>query len=735
MDLIGWVDFVQYYLISESQGTVATPEPINFNDGNGNIYERDEKSRGFLSTKTNTLKFHNEGADMLLTQAHTKGIAEDVILRRVIKSDDRIDERKEVLSNDFLDIRTLTIDEKASGGIIASAKVGQGGLKLLIDSKAKDEIDLTSLMDIEGNTVDALSTSLIELPPREVFLRSVLVVEDGTEVSAIVGGGPFPDQLNARCFPFLWEVNSDSGNITNVLGDQLNAANDAYDTLRLGNIGNCFVTIAEQDKLIILNGTVRATINRAEQGTCTLDVVVYENGSDFTVKSVTQLDSIDPSILGNVIEYTFVDYEIPLSKGDSLTIGLLSDTQDGIGYTMTDCRLEITEDSTFPITEARCLTYKQAINRLLYLITGRKDVLISDLLTTGELSEDVITEGYWIRGFPDTIIGEDDEERKIQFTLSLDKIIEHIEAVRPIAWGVKFIGDKEYMWLEELEATQQNFIGIRFANTVTNFSTGKKSLQYVEASKVKRSLLSKNFYSKIEIGSSKGGDGYEEVFGLQSVSGKAEFSTINKNGENTYKRLSPFRLGDIDVELARRKPYDENAELDTKYDSDIMCIRAKKLGARFTPKKWQDIYEEAPQNIYRPDSAYNLDLTPARLLLNHSFVINVGLYHYPSANIVFSSSNCNSSLVTKKAGEDYLYEDGLIAHSRLDSPRVSPWKVECSAKVSREIEKNIAGEVEGTENWQGLVAIQIGNQVEYFRLVKSDVNKEGKHIFVESYLI
>lgn len=741
MDRLSWDNTVEYALISESQGRVVIPEPINFDDGNGNIYTRDDKSKGFLTTKSNDLEFHGAGNDFLQTQSWNKGIAEDVLLDKRIKSDDRIDEAWRPASRNYLDMGEHTVDEKSGGTKISKTKVAEGGLKKLIDSKLSDEFDLTSTLDIDGNTIDSLITSTLFNDGKQVLLRSELSVEDGTQVRAVVSGG---DQLNGQCFPFVVDINSDSENIDNSISDKISASSDFYSDLISLYQTAPFLTASDTTKSLKINGKVKATVSDPHDGVspldlARLDIVIYESGGDFLFKEAILLDQCDPAVGGSFVEYTFSDYELLVNQGESVAIGLLSKTTDGILWTMTETAIVIEEESIFAPTDSRCLTYKQAFNRLLYLITGTKDLVSSDLLTTGELAEDVINNGFWARGFPDVHNEGTDEERKISFNISLGNLIEHIDALIPIAWGVKVIGNVEYFWIEPLIYTQQNFAGVNFLNTTTNRLTGKISTAYIKAESIKRKKLKKNFYGKLEFGSSKGGDKYEEVYGLQSVSGKAEFTTVNSKSDSKYSKLSPFRLGDVDQELARRKPYDLYPDTDTRYDSDIMCVRAMLEGGKYYLKRWTDVpYETAPTGVYSVDTAYNLEFTPAQLMLKHGFVINVGLFHYSKgvndANIVFASSNCNSAFKSKKVGEDILEEDGLIPNSRLDAPRTRPWIMECNAKVSQEIEDSITGETNGVPNWYGLVSILTNDGLQQFRLVKSDVNKEGKHKFVEAFI-
>lgn len=728
LDRVSYKNNVEHTLFSESQGRVEISEPLNFDDGNRNIYERDDESKGYIVARTNDLEFHGEGANTLLRQAVTKGVAEDILLEKRIKSDDRIDELWRSTFPVYLDLANLEITQKKGGGIIAKTKAIEGGLKKIIDSKISDSFDITSTFDAFGNIIPPLLKENIFLESREIFLRSVLSVEDNTEISATVSGG---DRLNARCFPFSVDINSDQANIDYVLGNKLSAANNTYASLSADKVGNCFITSSDVAKRLVINGKVKATIIDRDipTGTNSLDIVVYEGFGDFTVKEIITLATFNPNNLGEIIEFDFNDYILDINQGDSVTIGLLSDTADGIRYNVTETEIIIEEDSIFPPSNSNVLTYKQVLNRLLYIITGIDNLVVSDLLTDGVLSEDTLANGFWIRQFPDVINEGTDEERKIQFNVSIEQVLQHIEALLPKAWWTEKIGTQEYFRLEAYSYTQQNFTGIHFGNID---ESGK--IIYVEANDIKRKHLAKNFYSKLEFGSEKGGDNYEEVFGLRSINGKASFSTINTNNESVYSVLSPFRLADVDAEIPRRKPYSLYPEEDTRFDSDIVCFRSKKVNGTYYPKKWQDVFEVVPTGIYRPDSAYNLDTTPARLLLQHSSKINVGLYLYPNQKIIWAESNCNSSFISKKVGENILAEDQPIPHSRLDKPTIRPWSVDCVAEVSQEIEDNITGMTDGVFNWFGLVAINTGQGLEYFRLVKSDLNKEGKHKFVEAYI-
>ena len=742
MDRISRHNNVEFALISESQGRVVIEEPKNYDKGNGNIYTRDPKTKGFVISKKNALEFYGKGYETLITQTATKGIAEDMAIEKIEKDRTKLNEEWRSFPPLYVDLGSNIYEEKEGGQGIAKTKTDQGGLKKIVDSKKGDELDLTALVDIEGNVIEPLARRNIYLEPKLIELNSELEVEDGIEMDNYYSQG---DRDNVFCVPFKAIQNSDATNLISVDRNDANVGydNDDYGT---GNSQAVMYLVADTAKRVTLNGRINIVAgNSSKDGTIKLEKVWYTLSNDTLIYD--KKETLASVSIGSELDYTFTNHVIDINKDASFAIVLYARIDfylyppggpHNVRYTFYNTKMSIKENSgeLSAATNSNCLTYKDTMERLLYMVTGEKIVVDSELLTTGDLSEDVLVNGFWVRGFPDIIQEGTDEERKIQFKTSIEQLISHLYALVPVAWWTEVgIDNKEVFRLEKLIYTQQNFIGIPFSKTSTNGNI------YPQASKIKRTLLKKNFYSKIELGSSKGGDGYEEVYGLQSVSGKATFSTINKKNDSTYSFVSPYRLGDTDIELPRRKPFNTFSEEDTQYDSDIAAIRAKESGGNFYPKKWQDTYDVAPTGLYSVDSAYNLEFTPARFLISHSSEIAAGLYHHPGSNVVFAESNCNSSLITKKAGEEPLREspdsktgEGVIKVSRLDQPRFKPQTVDCTIQVTQEIEDYITGFTNGVPNVFGLVAVNTGLAIEYFRMIKTDANDEGKHKFLESFI-
>ncbi|MDF0706612.1 hypothetical protein [Flagellimonas okinawensis] len=724
----GYSNNVDYKFISKTLGKVSIPEPINYDDGIRNIYERDGNSKGFLKTKSNNLEFYNEGREYLIRQYASKGVTEDLILQRNIKSKYRLDERWRTISETYLNLGELSFNRNT-----AKVKATEGGLYKVIDSKKSDEFDLVDNTASNGKILPDLNRTTVQVDGRDILRISKMEVEDGTRVNHPVSGG---DTTEAKTVPFNIYENSDKVDLQSVFEYRWGIANDTWANFIGGDLFAGFlVSGADFDTVLKLNGRIELQmVDTPWPGTLRLDILRYRDDGNggFEKKEVIPLDSISTALL-NTASFDFNNYPLEVQQGDYITFGVFSDTLDGIKYEYYNTTLEIREDSTFPASAMNCLTYKTLGERLVAKITGQSNAFYcSEMEDNGIWEGHLVTNGFWARNFPDVIQEGTDEERKIQFTTSLEDFLKHLYAIRPIAWWVEKVGNKERMRVELLTYTQQNFIGIKYAE-VSEDEYGKRTTTYLQpSSDLERKTLKDNFYKSITLGSDKGGDNYEEVAGLQSISGKASWSTVNNKSESVYEYLSPYRLGDVDIELARRKPFSEFPDEDTQYDSDLLVVDCYKSGTGYYIKKWQHYdFEEEPKNIYKVGTAFNLEFTPARFLLNHSSEINVGLYHYPLEYIYFNSSNCNSSFESKRENEALLREDAPIPHSRLDKPRIRPISVDFDLEVSDELEEIITGQTKGVPNWFGMVAVDTGDGIEYFRLVKVDANKEGKHKLVE----
>ena len=619
--MLGRTDNVRYYLNVEGKEPILIPEPINYDDGNGNIYEYDDKSNSYIVEKKSELEYPGAGYETLVGEFAVSGIINDVRETKQQKNPNRLDERWEFYGGDtYIDTSQLEKDDVRR---TVTAKSVQGGLRREIDDFWSEEYDLTLETSEDEIDIGKPETITANIDSREIFLRSRLEVDDSIEIAAAVSGG---DNLNARAINFLEDYNSDEQNVRGVYGSNLNAGGGNYARIEDEKRSNTFYYEAEKDTTIELTGNIKVTqTGTPHSGTFFLDLTRF-NGDNYdfvevvTIEGVLQRVSGNPALTGSSVELVFNKSKVDIKKGDSLAISTLSNTSDGIKF-RAEGELIIEEDSIEPPSTSRAFLPFKLFERIIANATGKQMRFKSNLFSTGKWKHLAVAPVYWIRQFPDIVNEGTDEERRIQAKTSLSDAYTSYSAIEPLAWWIERVNDVEVMRIELLSYTQQNFASIHYGTTADSLVT------YLEVSDLKSKTLPNNFFKTLKLGAEKGGGEYEEVNGLQSVGGMATFKTINKKGTGEYEKLSKYATASEYIEIPRRKPYSKFPDTDTRYDSDWVFLDLKYENGIYTMRKWQDDYDSAPKNVYRPNSLTNIRLNPAQLLLNHYFIIKAGLYH------------------------------------------------------------------------------------------------------------
>lgn len=722
-----WSDNVRYYLYSKELGRVLVPEPVSYKDGNGAKYRRDPQSKGVMRQNSNELEFFGEAYDYLFRINTIYGVVPDVRVDKWYKDDTRLDQRWTYIGSFGLDITNLKFTHKTK---TVKVSYTNGGLADKIQSRFREEYDLLIEESVGGVDIGPLQTVLCSLPGKAIFLESKLVVDEGRRVQTVVSGSDFD---NARAIPFEiltnpdgTQFNNDTTNVYSVTDTPIGRVGGSFAS---GNEFNIIYLIAERPRQLKLSWNINFTFYDTDIGSLDFGIIVYDGGIDLNFKQFIPFETINTNgtqSLNSVVN----DYILNVAEGESWTLGYKSITSDGFGVQYgPGVKLSIVDEQPAPPSVTRALTFKYTFERLMERAFGQSNIVESELLTTGEFGETLKTCGLFIRQFPDVVNEGTDEERRTQFKTSLAKQLDSANAIHPVAWWVAKSGDREVLRIERLDYTQQGFTGIHYGERQAD---GR--IKYIPPQKVERVMLPDNYYSSAQIGSIKTGDNYEDFYGLTSFCGNATYNFINDSKGSQYVMTTEDRTGDLDIEIIRRKPYDKFPDTDTDMDDDIFFIDAKLTATgMYVPRTWQDDFDSVPLNVYSPDTAFNFRYTPVLLLLNHSYVLNAGLFHYPFEYARLASSNCNPSITLEPKGEDIITGNQPIQHTRFKKNRIRPMMVEFDMPVPFEVEQQINGfQKDGTPNWFGRVAVEIDGIIEYMRLVDVDTNKEGKHKMVES---
>jgi len=402
----------------------------------------------------------------------------------------------------------------------------------------------------------------------------------------------------------------------------------------------------------------------------------------------------------------------------------------GIEYVYEDADITITEDDSFPSTEALDILPYEMVDRLLEKITGEKGLLKSSLLGREDLGYDkdgawaylAVSSGFWARGF-----GLEDLQEK-QFTIALKDALESFYTIAPIVMGIQKINGKEFFRLEKYEYTFQNFVGVRFGRTIDG------DFRHTQASEPKITILSGDLFTGVKMGFEKGGNDYEEISGLSSPHGQSEFNTSYKGSKsNVYTKVSKIR-GDVEGwSLARRKQATEFPDEDTSYDQDLFFRHLKRVGAQYFLRLWQDDFLEEPkgEDVYSPETMGNLLLTPFQCAIRHGKIIATSVYKEPFSKFTFISSNAFSSFSLTSLPGVEIQENGSVENQDLGKPFTSEYKLEFEAKAYQEVIDQIEGHTNfngiSTSNTNGIVEVKLDGILFTGKLLKSEINGSGKH--------
>ena len=405
----------------------------------------------------------------------------------------------------------------------------------------------------------------------------------------------------------------------------------------------------------------------------------YANGTDYNI--IERIPLIERT--GNFSSEQFTkDFtvDITLSQGESLALEfyMKADFKNKLWniqeyeITLQDiaCSLSIEEDSFFESSKTKAVTADHLGDRLIQIITGRKDAFLNEL---PELNLKGYAHGHWIRGF-DKQPASDDNKYK-PFTTSFKDYINDLMVTENIGLGIEKIGIKEQIVIRDLKEFYVNYVTIRLPHVVSG---------------VKRKSANKLYYSSIKVGYEKGWNN-EEAMGLDEYNTQSTFPTVIVRIKNVLSKVSKYIYASYATEFIRRKPITEYNTEDHSNDKEIFAFDLKKVYNSFKERLWQDDFEKAPTGVYSPNTATNLRYSPANLIKKHGWGIASSLVKYQDGFLRFGSSEGNSSLKTTLKGQKEVAENGDIKNSELGVARFVNEEITFEHEVDFDVKEQIKG--------------------------------------------
>lgn len=239
-------------------------------------------------------------------------------------------------------------------------------------------------------------------------------------------------------------------------------------------------------------------------------------------------------------------------------------------------------------------------------------------------------------------------------SISLNDLFNSLNAQNNLGFGIEF-----------------DEVGQPFARLEkkAHFFSGEVILTIHSVSKIEKVVARDFIYSKIKVGYDKSAT--EEDNGLEEYNNKFEFDTIINTFENELDLVSKIRWDGYGIEKMRRLSFATNPTEDTKEDNDTFGVVVLEDGVDGNgKKKYRSAKDEAydiVEGIFSPETAYNLDHTPGRMLRASGGLARPGLEKYLDDEISFGFAEQNEDLRSQKTGESLIIENANIDVKTLDT--------------------------------------------------------------------
>ena len=711
-------NIVKYELYHDSIGLHPIIEVKGWEDVDEE-YSRDKKGHGAIKKYTSNNTFIGSAVDFIDYVYDTYGI------NSKIKS---IRSQRHPKTNEWVETFNQTLKStsytKENNGI----KIGSFTSEL--EDKMKnfknEKFELDRLTSVDGKPITPLNTRLLELRGQNIFLKTTFKIDEQDNETRLYNSEK-NDNLRGSRIAGPIKIDGKSHEQAHDVVQDIFIGDNSVGGEGVGEASGLF--FANNDRLrylkIKFSLSVKIDVEQYEDVSnfvYRILLTTYKDGEDYNFKEHRTLftSTSKNAIDGERITINF-DEEIPLEQGESLCLqfnqkarlgGFIDVGRLEILHSEMSCDMTIEEDSNFDASQTKVVLLHEVGDRICEIVTGEKGLFESYALGCKEsgYQQDgywaylAFGYGFWIRKFYD---------QKMKISFKEFKSFLFAILGMDISFGV--VNGKEKMIAEPFGYYYQNFIGVKLP---------------LEISGAKEKYDSSRFYSVIEVGSKKGGT-YESIIGLTEYNTKTNWTTPITVTENKYIAQSEIRRDGLEVEIIRRKPKYLYPDEDTRSDEDVFALDCKEGVTNVLQlRKWEDDFDEAPKNIFSPETSINFRLSDTRSMLRHGSLIRAGLNKNLSDSILFNTSIGNSEMITKLNGKE-LAENGNILSSDLDKDFFTLKEIEFNHKVNFEILQQINGTtvIDGREipNLYGLIEYKENGIVKYGRF--SSIKPRGKGSF------
>ena len=702
----GYSDYVKFILRSEVlDKLVLDHEPIGWSE-DGLEYVRHTKYHGIIIEFTGDLSFYGESRNYIIEDFDLLGLNSNLRLDKYELVDTGDTVKWELTYSGIVDYTT-----KMDEDFIMKLKFNSNKLEELIKTRENDEFDLEREFSIDEVLLEDLATNKIDIDgvPLNEYTTLTLKTDD-TIADGAVSTPEDSDYARGEIDYQHILFRGGAKIITPILTLDVDGNNrvSSPDTTRYDAdyASKMFFvdSVAEtvDDELITslsfsysLDADVKTVSYQGSDSrhTLYLQVAIMRviRNNDTLEYDIVDIDFLDlKSINRNGFTRIQVSGEKSYSNirfNEGLLFGFIGQEKEYASSNnkirfeakVYETNLNVMLHTFKPTTyNHKFLFVDECFERLMYILTSEKDRFVSRMFsrkndvnsTDGVYGTVGLTYGLWIRQFTDAF------PIYKSIKMSLNDIIESMQAVFNIGIGIELLDGKQKLVVEDLRFFYQSEVKIKLTRQISN---------------VKRSVDKNSYFSSIEIGYAKGGN-YTDTIGLDEPNVKTNRITPIIRNKKEYKKVSDFRADDIGLELIRRKPASINSKEDTEQDEHIWFLDVKKPSSGSTTnwiqKIWSDRLSFKPTGLSYGEYFKSFLFSPLRMIFRHGSILRAGLNE--GVNLVKKISHVNSeanSNLHMQFKEDIIgyTESENIQVKELDQPLTFPEIIEFTHPLSTEL--------------------------------------------------
>lgn len=610
---------------------------------------------GLFRKHTDSFKFYKDGKDYLQTIYENNGVEHEVRIGiyKHIQEYGKIKDKYILDYTGVVNFSTYKVDEN-----YVEVSLHEDSFYQKIKGREKTKVKMSDTLSVDGEDIGEFQGNVdYKLKERKIQETATYIINP--EIDRIEANHAFPLQIVDSSFEYAVEPSAFS-------------LLDGPDQ----PLGTCIIQQPDKDISVRLYGhakiyyrgfvasflNARTEVWKIDEATLTripgTTTVLYDMTSEPNIDGYKEFD---------------VDVSYTVYSGESLCIGSFNDSDPlawEIIYNLetpevikSTFDLEVTATQIETVTFTTGALIHECFDRIVESYTGLRGRFKSDFFgraelplytQDGEYSKSVLMTGLTIRGFDDSP------------SISLRDLFDGVSKMWGLSMGIERIDGFDYLVIEE----DHYFYSNRVSTTLHDVNEISKEYE--------KTMV----YNTIEVGYEKAE--FEALNGLKEPNNKFEYSTIIASNNNPLNLSTmKIRTDCYGAELARRKDKETYPDEDTKYDNELFLMISEIEGDYYTQKLNINYYTTI-QGVYSPDTIYNLDVTPARMLRNNWNKIRAGLEKYPDSLIKFIDAEQNSEVISQRPDElNPIIENANITVSELEFNLYKPETYHFEAAASR----------------------------------------------------